>query len=478
MNMLKKKIFLMLLMAAMLPACSFADNQGYQIEVTLKGLQDGECYLGHHFGSRQYLTDSTYVDQNGYMVFAGEERLEPGIYFVILPDQSYFEFILDNNQHFSIASDTEDLVQHMSFTGSPENEAFYDIMHFIGDNNQLRETILRKLNNPETPEQERAGLQQELRLLNEAMQEKHEAYIKQFPDGLFSAVLLAQREPQIDNIYKEDGSLHEEAMFQQFVAKYWDNINFSDDRLLQTPVLHGMLSTYFNQVIRQFPDTIMAKADELIQKARAHDEVFKYVVWFVTNNAERSQIMGMDAVFVHMVENYYMTGDAFWVSPENLERMSQRAMELKPLLVGQTAPDITMYTPDKNKRSLHDVEAKFLVLYFWDSECAHCASVTPALKALYENEKDKGMKVFAVNTEFDENKWIMGIDKYNIYDWINVNDTANHSGYQDTYDIYAIPLIYLLDEDKKIIAKQISIEQLVGFMRAQDRMGNPELITQ
>jgi thiol-disulfide isomerase/thioredoxin len=465
--MIHQKLLLMLALVSLLPACSQAGNEGYQIGVTIQGLQDEECYLGYHFGDRQYLADTARADQNGYMLFEGKQRLTPGIYFVILPDQQYFEFIIDKDQHFSLQTDLNDLAAHMVFTGSPENDGFYDILRFISANNKVRETSIEQLNDPGTTDEERFALQQELQRLEKAMKEKQDKYIKKFPEALFSAVILAQREPQVDDIFREDGSPHQEAMFQQFVNQYWDYVDFSDDRLLQTPVFHGMLNRYFNQLVRQFPDTVIAKADQLVEKARANDEMFKYVIWYVTNNSERSQVMGMDAVFVHMVENYYMTGEAFWVSPENRERIAQRAKALKPLLIGKKAPDVTMFTPDKKKISLHEVEARFLVLYFWDSECNFCAQETPALKKLHEQAKDKGMKVFAVNTEYDEDKWIKALDRYQIYGWINVNDTANHSGYQDIYDIYAIPLIYLLDEDKKIIAKQITVEQLTGFMAAQ-----------
>jgi thiol-disulfide isomerase/thioredoxin len=210
--------------------------------------------------------------------------------------------------------------------------------------------------------------------------------------------------------------------------------------------------------LMQIPDSIIVEADRLVEKSRAHPEMFKYVVFFVTNTFERSQIMGMDAVFVHMVENYYMTGEADWVTPEQLERISERAMALKPLLIGKIAPDITMFTPDRSPLSLHNVDARFTVLYFWDSECSHCKRQTPLLKRFYERLHPKGVEIFAANTEADRNKWLDYV-KTNGLEWIHVNDPANSSGFRDKYDIWATPLIFLLDADKRIIAKRITVEQ-------------------
>jgi thiol-disulfide isomerase/thioredoxin len=133
-------------------------------------------------------------------------------------------------------------------------------------------------------------------------------------------------------------------------------------------------------------------------------------------------------------------------------------MALKPLLIGNVAPDITMFTPDRAPLSLHDVDARFTVLYFWDSECSHCKRQTPLMKEFYERLNPKGVEIFAANTEADRNKWLDYVKK-NSLEWIQVNDPANSSGFRDKYDIWATPLIFLLDENKRIIAKRITVEQ-------------------
>ena len=35
--------------------------------------------------------------------------------------------------------------------------------------------------------------------------------------------------------------------------------------------------------------------------------------------------MGMDVVFVHMVENYYMTGESYWVEEDQLKKIEERS---------------------------------------------------------------------------------------------------------------------------------------------------------
>jgi len=92
---------------------------------------------------------------------------------------------------------------------------------------------------------------------------------------------------------------------------------------------------------------------------------------------------------------------------------------------------------------------------------------TPKLKDFYERYKDHGVEIFAVNTEADREKWLDYVEKNNLEDWINVHDPANKSGFRDKYDIYSIPLVFLLDENKKIIAKRINVEQLEDIITRQ-----------
>ncbi|MFO8066170.1 MAG: TlpA disulfide reductase family protein, partial [Bacteroidales bacterium] len=307
----------------------------------------------------------------------------------------------------------------------------------------------------------------------EQINNKKSEYIESFPEGLFTAILKAQKDvPLPEQKIKPDGTPDRQALYNQYLKDYWQNIDLTDERLLRTPVYHQKLNHFFNSVVIQTPDSIISAADRLIEKTRPNDEMFKYTVWYVMNLSEKSKLMGMDALFVHMAENYYLTGDAFWISDEYKEKIAERTEVLKPLLIGSVAPNIKVYTPEKESYALHDVSSKYTALYFWDSECSHCKKVSPALYEVYQNNKEKGLKVFAMNVEMDREKWLNYIKENGFNEWINVHDPTNQSGFRDKYDIYSIPIIYLLDEDKKIIAKEITakqVEELIDHLEGQEK---------
>jgi thiol-disulfide isomerase/thioredoxin len=170
--------------------------------------------------------------------------------------------------------------------------------------------------------------------------------------------------------------------------------------------------------------------------------------------------MGADGVFVHLAEQYYMKNKAYWLDSTQNAKIQEKALRLKPLLIGKIAPNISMYDLKSQPISLHDVKSKYTAVYFWDPDCGHCQKVTPVLKNKSDTLKTKGLTVFGVCMEPDPVKVKTNVEKYKIENWTNVNDPYNTSGYRKFYDISSTPQLFLLNEKKEIIAKQITPEQL------------------
>jgi hypothetical protein len=73
-----------------------------------------------------------------------------------------------------------------------------------------------------------------------------------------------------------------------------------------------------------------------------------------------------------------------------------------------------------------------------------------------------------VATEFDVDEWKKFLKEQKIEDWLNVADISfddegnplANSDWRDKYDIYSTPVVYLLDKEKRILAKRINHDQL------------------
>ena len=209
--------------------------------------------------------------------------------------------------------------------------------------------------------------------------------------------------------------------FRFYKKNFWNNIDLTDERMLRTPVFHNKMTQYLEKLTVKNPDSIIESADLFISKIKNND-IFKYVVSHITSTYERSKIMGMDAVFVHMVENYYMQDKCDWVDEKQLKKIVERAEKIAPNLIGRVAPEFVdiigrpfMKDPNGKTFKLSDVKSEYTILVFYAPDCGHCKKEIPRIKEVTDSLNLNGIdiKVFAVTTEFDKEEWIKFIkEKY------------------------------------------------------------------
>ena len=113
-------------------------------------------------------------------------------------------------------------------------------------------------------------------------------------------------------------------------------------------------------------------------------------------------------------------------------------------------------------KQLYDLCGEQLtVLYFFEPSCGHCQKTTPVLKDFYEKYKDdKRIKIISVYLLLDKKEWQDFIQKYGTGIFTNVWDPERISHYWEWFDTSTTPMMYVLDKDKKIIAKKIDVETL------------------
>jgi len=442
---------------------------GYKIEVKINGVSDTTVLLGYHFGPKKFVVDTIRVDKNGYGVFKGDEELEGGIYLIIPPNMKYFEILIDKDQKFMVETDTVDYTKNMKITGSADNEDFNEWQRFMGSlQTEVQDLYKRKDENKDNKDSVKV-IQDKIDELMEKKNKKEEDYIKENPDKLLTAILKMMQKPEIPDPPKdEDGNITDSTFqYRYYKEHFFDNIDLTDARLLRTPIFHGKINEYFRRVTMQVPDSINAEADKIIAKAKVNKDVFMYIVRYLVNLYSETKLMGMDAVYVHVAENYYLTGEADWVDSTFLEKMQERVNKIKPNLIGAKAPDLKLYTYNFIPVSLYGVEAEYTILLFWEPDCGHCKKILPALHNYYKDTLIKhDVKVFAVCTHNDTAKYYKFIKDHKLYDWINAFDPLVKSKFRDYYDIYSTPVLYLLNDKKEIVAKRVdlnTIKELLGM---------------
>lgn len=481
--MLKIQRFVLLLGMIVFPM--LVSGEGYEIRIKINGLTHQQIILGHYLSKSMYPDDTVKLDDKGHGTFKGSKKLPVGMYLVYLPNSRYFDLVVGEDQEFSVETDTIDFLNNMVIKGAEENQIFLDFQRYMADLRTEADSLTQQLRNAENADK-RQTISNALKALNESRIARIENIKKEYPTYFVADFLRATLDIQVPDPPKDDqGKVDSTWQYYYYRAHYFDNFDISDPRLLRTPFYEDKVMTYLNKVVPQVPDSIIPQVDMLIEKSRGDSALFRYMLITLFNHYGKSNIMGMDAVHVHIADKYYIT-ESWWSDPKFIAELKDRTEKAKPLLIGAVAPDAElMFVPADHfksamtdtalrrfphvgiKGNIHRVEAKFTVLMFWEAECGHCKTMVPELHNLYENSlKQLGVQVLAISTLFGEDgkaKWVDFVNKNKLYGWINAWNPYSYD-FKLKYDIIATPLIFILDENKKIIAKRISPDQVEGVI--------------
>src|SRR5690606_13615954 len=187
----------------------------------------------------------------------------------------------------------------------------------------------------------------------------------------------------------------------------------------------------------------------------------------IFNTYREAKVIGMDAVYVHIAEQYIATGKAPWIEEQEKAAVLAAVGKIAPTLIGKIAPDFTVQRTDGSPVSLHGIQSPYTILLFWSPDCGHCQQSMPALKDFYARYKEKGVSMFAVCTKINEKEKDcrayaaqQGLDA-----WITASDQqAGSSRVRTLYNLTSTPKIYVLDKDKRILAKDLGADHLAEVM--------------
>jgi hypothetical protein len=304
--MLKKYLLIILIYAFSVSALSNnASAQGYEIKLKINGLQDTLCYLANYYGDKQYIKDSARVNAYGNIIFKGNEALPGGIYLFVFPDKTYFELLVEKSQFFSLECDRYDVINTMKIKESQENTDFYNYLQFIGGKSKQMESLNAEKSRLTAENQPTDEIVKQIKAVDNTVIDYKNNFIRTNPKSFLAAIYNASKDVTIpDAPILPNGAKDSTFQFNYYKAHYFDNLDLSDERILRTPIYHNKLAYYFKNLVIPSPDSLIFECDKIVARARPNKETFKYVVWYLTNTYETSQIMGHDAVFVNMVTKY------------------------------------------------------------------------------------------------------------------------------------------------------------------------------
>ncbi len=465
-----------------------AKAEGYEIKLTIKNLAGKNIILGHHFADKLFVDDTLKMDNSGNGLLKGNTKFPEGLYFFMTPSHAMFDFFMTSNQRISIETDSLNLFDNLKFKNSPENSAAQVYLKFIVTM-QKESSALKESLKTLTDSSEIRKADSRLREISTAGESRADQLIGSQKNNFVGHFIRALQEVKIPEPPKDSGGRIIDSTFQYryYRSHFFDHMSLEDARFLRTPVYDEKIKEYLDKVVPKIPDTISYECDKLLAVAEKDPDIFRYMLITLFNKYATSTIMGFDAVYVHIAEKWYIPKASF--SDTTFIRQTRENIDvMKPLLLGQPATDLRMLNlPEEHFMlaktdtvvqkdphagtfiNLLQVKANYTILAFWECDCGHCKKSIPELYQVYQRLKPKGVEVFAVHMlggVEGKQKWISFVNEHQLYDWLNVWNPYDFT-YKKVYDIRTTPVYFILDKDKKIIAKKLEPKQMEDFLNTR-----------
>ncbi len=453
---------------SLLFSTQFFGQKGFQIKAKLNNYDQKELTLGFYYGEKTYVKDTAAVGIDGFFTFEADTLLPCGIYLLVTkPDNSFIQVLMGDDQKFTMEFDAKNAVPTMKIKGSDDMEAFYKYLNHLTGLRPQSEKLKAELDSLRSNPTDSTRIVHAMNDLDKSVKVYQAEVVKKNPGTLTAKIVNAAIEPEGPEFTGDEKEVQRKKYYW-FREHYFDNLNLADDCNLRGPVLHQKVDYFINKLTPQHPDTINLAIDNLLKKMEPNHDVYKYYLIHFLNFYAKSQIVGFDACYVHLVKEYYAKNKAPWTDKEDLDKIIDNANRLEPILIGKIAPNITVKDKNNQPHALWDVDSDYTVLFFWDPECGHCKKAAPFMVEFAKTFKNRGVKVFAVCTAVTDKAgecWKSAEEKgFSDEFFYNYYDPYIQSRYKTLYDVRTTPQIFILSKNHEILMKRIGGEQLKDVM--------------
>jgi thiol-disulfide isomerase/thioredoxin len=440
--------------------CLNALNAQIKIEFNVKNYDNDTIIIGNYYGEKTVVKDTLIAAGKGKFTYTNSEMLAPGMYIALMkPDNSYIQFLVNGKEKdFKVMYDKNDLTT-VKFSGSAENNLFYGYLDFLKDKREIADTLKARIARAESEGGKDEKSKNELDALDKEVIKYQKNFIEKNAATLTGYLIRSNMDIDLPE-FEGEGDELQMKRYLYYREHFFDNIDFTHPALIRMPFLHPKVNTFVTKLSSQQPDSLIKTVDYVLAKLEPNQDAYRYYLADFLNQYAQMKMVGLDAIYVHLVDNYYSKGKASWVNEENLQKMQENANDLRPILIGKIMPDFTTFTEDNKPVRLHSIKSPYTIVLFWAPDCGHCKKVMPSIVEFYEKNKNKGVTMFSVCTKGGDKTatcW-PAIKEKKMEGFINTAD--EYQRYHRNVKIKSTPKIFVLDEKKEIIVKDIPGEEL------------------
>ena len=449
-NMKHNKIFLSFAIFLFLGLQSQGSNFLYY---KLKGSKDKQAVLFSIRGSVTKPIDTALRQQSGGYAFFDIDKYPAGMYVVRFNDSIYTELII-NNEDIDIEADVNNILMTMQVKRSVENAILFSYWQYaiyikdsINKLNFKRQKVLKKNRGYENEQSQNLSLR--IYKMNNKLYEYIEKQHELYPKALAPKLLLAYQLPSYQRYLEEKGNRPYADEREFYRIHFFDNIDFSDARLLNTKIIYVSISDYLkNFGTPASTANYKAIIDKVMTLASANEQVYHYCLDLFIRNFDNTI---WEDVFVYLIDKYYR--NSYVENPSEAVYYFKKAEAIKKLKPGKKFPDFILPDTSGVLVDLYKIKAKAKIVLFYASDCPHCEEAMPSLKEIYSAYKNLGLEMIGVAVDDDAKLWKNHIRSDSL-PWISVSDLKGMaSPVVSRYNIWMTPTIFILDKKNTIVSK-------------------------
>lgn len=438
--------------------CPVLAGAQHTIRGTIKGSQGLRISLQSIFGERTKTVDSVVTGPAGDLTFSMKNKL-PGMYRIYWGKETWFDLIW-NREDVEFRTSAENPGDSLVFMASEENRIFRLFTSLDAKNQSKLQLLVQVLDYYPEKDAFYNTLANEFDQIQVKQIQTLDSLRSKYPGSFAVRLAEVYQGPVVP------ARMEKEDRMAFLKLHYFDKVNFSDTALLRSMAFPNKaisyMSLYSNNRLtqKQLEAEFIKAVNVILGAASVNPEVFRYLLDYLVSGFDKFHF---EEVITYIADNFSDPGAC-----EDQERKSalQKKLEtFQKIAVGKTAPELEVNDTKGKPVRLAAITSEFTLLIFWSTNCPHCVSMMPRLRELYAGQSPKRFEVMAVSIDTSRTSWTNYLKEEKL-NWINVSDLKGYYGKSaEDYNIYATPTVFLLDREKKILSKPITLMELEQALR-------------
>ncbi|SHJ69957.1 DUF5106 domain-containing protein [Bacteroides stercorirosoris] len=257
-----------------------------------------------------------------------------------------------------------------------------------------------------------------------------------------------------------------ESRADYLVRHYWENVDFADTTYLDHREVMEQAWVDYIDIMKLVPEeTAISAIKQMYKDAGKKKKVFFYFTdlaekyLYDPNSPMRNEELYIP-VLDAMLESTVLD-DTEKILPKGRRELAEQN---RP---GRQAEDFTYTLVSGKSGTLYGVKANYTLLFINNPGCHACEEGIKELKqapAINKEFEAGNLKILSVYPDEDKEEWERHLSDFP-KEWINGYDKKLMIKEKNLYDLKAIPTLYLLDKNKKVLLKDAVVGQIEQYLQ-------------